>query len=130
MWEGSTYEDSLALLKHSGVFPPCTSGLTDAAEYDLRRLIEYAFARIGCMRIGRQVARQTLLRIKEEHASPYLVKYGKVWAQWEGNLQFLQWCICRELERHLEPSATKAHVEADVIDYLTMELTGREFVAP
>jgi hypothetical protein len=128
-WEGPTYEDDLQRLKKGGVFPPGPTGLTRAASYDLQRLIEYAFARIETSgRVGRRVAAAVVRRIDDEHTERCIVKYVKSWAEDEANLRFLQWLICQELK--LSPSATTAQIEADVIDYLTMELTGREFQSP
>jgi hypothetical protein len=129
-WEGSTYEDDLGTLKKDGVFPPCMSGLTDGASYDLKQLILYSFARIGRERLGRRIARAVVDLINEAHVERRLEEYPKQWAQQELNLRFLQWLICQALGGELAPSATTAHIQADVIDYLTMELTGQEFRAP
>jgi hypothetical protein len=130
VWEGNTYEDELQALKKDGKFPPCLAGLTYAAVYDLRQLIQYAFARIREERMGERVAHRVVIRISGEHSERRQEKYLKPWAQQEANLRFLQWLICEELGRERKPSATTANIQADVIDYLTMELTGQEFTAP
>lgn len=128
MWEGDTYEDELGVLKKDGIFPPCRTGLTSAAGYDLQQLIRYSFVRIGEERFGRRVVKAVIRRIDNEHTHPCLERYIKQWAQKEVNLRFLQWLICEELA--LDPSSTAARIQAEVIDYLTMELTGKEYRAP
>lgn len=128
MHEGPTYEDHLKLLVKDGVFPPCRSGLTRPACFDLQKLIEYAFARVGRESDGCRVGRAVVGRIDREHIEPCLMKYVEEWAKRESNLRFLQWLICQELK--MAPSATSAHLQTDVIDYLSMKLTGQEFLAP
>lgn len=126
-WEGPTYEDYLGRLKVDGVFPLHHQGLTSEACYDMERLLRYALARVGKGPIERRrFAKWAVDRINAANKTSRVQKLIKPWAQKNINLRFLQWTICQVCRDH----GWGPQTEADVIDYVTMELVGTEFIPP